>query len=426
MLVIIPTIFACIYLGKKNVFSPTVGIFSGLLSLSSWQISFHSRWIAPDALLIPTTFLFIATFSYNWKFEKSTGYKPSGLKKYLPALLAAITTSVKYQGGILLITLFLASLFSPNKFKSLKESLIHFLKQFIVFCIVFIIINPGSIIQTYHFLAQIYTISSRYHLSHGEAYFAYPHDIYRFSEYAFQQFKYLLLSLPTSSNSISILVSFLALLGVYSLGKKDFKFLLCISSWGILLFIYFSTLHIFIVRNFLIYFPLIALFFGLGVDYLITFLTKKKNNFKKFRLDLVILFFIISILINMQVKIHKDSYEIVKWKDRNSDWVKLQEKKGFSSLINYKETCVMLTPSVSKRHSQYIFSSDVPKVCKPTHYIFTQKEIRKIYEVSNSYKPDQFFIKQWPATGKYNYKAIGPKMSIIITIQHGGEKIELL
>ena len=196
---------------------------------------------------------------------------------------------------------------------------------------------------------------------------------------------------------------------MYSLGKKDFKLLLCISSWGILLFTYYSSLTIFIARNFLIYFPLIAFFFALGVDALIKGLRTKKSIFKKIRLDLAIFFFIFSILISAQINIYKDSYEIVKWKDRNSDWVKNQEKKGFESLISYNNTCVMVTPYIFERHSKNTFSTKVSKTCSPTHYIFTQKDLRRIYDIHNNYRPDLFFIKQWSGIGKHDYKAIGPK-----------------
>ena len=69
----------------------------------------------------------------------------------------------------------------------------------------------------------------------------------------------------------------------------------------------------------------------------------------------------------------------------------------------------MVTPYIFERHSKNTFSTKVSKTCSPTHYIFTQKDLRRIYDIHNNYRPDLFFIKQWSGIGKHDYKAIGPK-----------------
>ena len=116
-------------------------ILSSALVLSSFPIFYHSRWVAPDTLLMIAGISVLTIFLWakkNINFKRIT----------VLSIISGVALSAKYPGGIFLIyPLIIANI---NKFSFKKNLYVIF-----IFCLTFYLITPGSLIQFYKFYSDV-------------------------------------------------------------------------------------------------------------------------------------------------------------------------------------------------------------------------------------------------------------------------------
>jgi len=133
----------------------------------------------------------------------------------------------------------------------------------------FLITTPDALFQPRVLVDDIKYINHRYHTTQGVYQGTRPYDVHSHASFLGLLLKYIAVALPSHYPVLSYIVITLALVGVYTLAQQDIKFASTISVTFVSLVIYFSTFRVFIVRNFLILLPFVALFAGAGLAFVI-------------------------------------------------------------------------------------------------------------------------------------------------------------
>jgi hypothetical protein len=139
---------------------------------------------------------------------------------------------------------------------------------------VFLLINPGAVFQYGAFIDDVRFESRHYRTSHS-AYFGTVHggkihDLTDgFFTYLGRLLDYLVFSLPSPYGLVSLVLVVVAGIGLFALWRRDRVLTACLALTFGATIVYFSTLHVFIVRNFLIFLPFFALLVGCGTALLL-------------------------------------------------------------------------------------------------------------------------------------------------------------
>jgi 4-amino-4-deoxy-L-arabinose transferase-like glycosyltransferase len=86
-----------LYLAGRRLANEVTGAMAAAVYLLSWELAYHSRWIAPDAIAAQVVALFLLA-----AVVAAQQHEP-GWRVYLPAAAAAAATATKYTAGVLLI-----------------------------------------------------------------------------------------------------------------------------------------------------------------------------------------------------------------------------------------------------------------------------------------------------------------------------------
>jgi 4-amino-4-deoxy-L-arabinose transferase-like glycosyltransferase len=257
-----------LYFAGRRLFNELAGAIAAAAFLLSWELAYHARWIAPDAVAAQFVALFLLA-------AVIASQRPtSAWRVQLPAAAAAAAAATKYFPGILLLpALILAARprsFSEGWGERLKRTGI----SLGVFAAVFVIITPGVLFQNAAFIDDVRWESEHYRTSHSE-YFGTVHggrihDLTSgFFDYLGRLLDYVVFSLPAPQALASVILMTVAAVGLLALWRRDRLLTIALSvTFGVTV-LYFSTLKVFIVRNFLIFLPFIALLIGCGVAFLV-------------------------------------------------------------------------------------------------------------------------------------------------------------
>lgn len=225
---------------------------------SSWELAYHARWIAPDAILMQFGILTILLVFLS--------LHAAGRRRFFwlgaAAVAAGLACGTKYFGGIFLVPVVIGGykLLKDTSAKG-RDYVVLLLALGIVFSITFLLITPGALFDTARMIQDI-----RYEMGHYQA----GDEGYTVRS-GWQHLSLLLVYLFGVFFSryvwISLLFSVLALIGLYSLLKENWK---ATETWVFLsvpiLFIpYMSQQTVMMVRNDLLLFPFLAILSSRGI-----------------------------------------------------------------------------------------------------------------------------------------------------------------
>lgn len=227
-------------------------LLSSAVLASSWEFAYHTRWIAPDAILMQfgvlvLLFVFLALGA-------------SGRRKVMwlvaSAAAAGLACSTKYFGGIFLVPVFMGG------YKILRDTgakwssyLALFSGLVVVFSLTFLMITPGALFDTARMIQDI-----RFEINHyrgGDM----GYTVRAGWEHLSLLLVYLFGVFFSNYLWVSLLFSVFVLIGLYSLLTENWK---AIETWIFLsipiLFIpYMSQQRVMMVRNDLLLFPFLAI-----------------------------------------------------------------------------------------------------------------------------------------------------------------------
>lgn len=245
-----------IYLAVRKFAAEWVAVSCALLYLASYQFFYHSRWIAPDAVLTMVFAVFIWVYCCAAESSRDRW-------SYLTYFVAAVAASTKWQGAVLLLPAVYLSLTRIDlRAKKFPKSLAFGLLTFVV---TVLIITPGLVIEFHEVVRDIQFESNHYSTTHGSIFGVTPYDINNQIEYFSRMFDYVFLEMPSRYLIGSLSISIAAFFGVVILFKQNKKISIGLMMPVLVLIALLNSQVVFIVRNFLIFLPFILVFAGVAL-----------------------------------------------------------------------------------------------------------------------------------------------------------------
>jgi hypothetical protein len=226
---------------------------SGMLMLSP-ELLYHSRWIAPDALMMQLGILCTLLL-----YASCSGSSCPRRRLLQASMLAGLACSTKYPGGLFIVPIVLMSWLILPKHKNWSSRLISCAAPTCTFICTVLLTTPGIILETGQFLADVE--SEIHHYRRGHATYGVAPGL----EHLWLNVRYLLLCL--SDVTWMQMVLSVPIIGGYikvvRLGKYAVITFLTVPS---LYLIYFSAQRVMIVRNLLVLLPFIVILAAIGMQ----------------------------------------------------------------------------------------------------------------------------------------------------------------
>jgi hypothetical protein len=222
---------------------------SGAVVLSSFQIFYHSRWIAPDTLVMLAGAMTLAAALWAARDQRL----PPLL---LAAAAAGLATAAKYPGGCLLLLPLAAVVPGPAAPTRVAGVLA-------VFAAAYLFVTPGTVVDWERFSRDLLFEIHHYQvLGHGgytvEA--GWPHFAAILDFLAFR------LASPYQILSVSVLAA--ALAGGAIVWRLNRRAAVLLTAVPVLYTAYMASNRVLIVRNLLILVPFVAVLVAVAVDVL--------------------------------------------------------------------------------------------------------------------------------------------------------------
>lgn len=359
-------------------------LLASILTALSWEVSYHSRWIATDAILMQFGFLTMACLLYALKHHENK------IWIYVSSVAVGLACSTKYPGGLLLVPLFMTVCSVHKMNENTCRIFSDFFKVFVVFIITFLVITPGMLVEPLRFIHDV-IFEIRHYSSAGHLGYTLTPGI----NYLIKLFNYLCFVVFSKYYSIAIAFFIMALIGIGVLIQNTQKGYIIFMSFPFLYILYFSSQCVMIVRNFLIIIPFFAVFASIGI----VFLFRKI----RFRLGRILFTLFIAGLLTINTI----------WIVKAARSISLKDRTNYiSHLIDYidqhNDTLFYLTPSIAsavlsedgkKRHNismkisdaiqiAVFYSSEVkdPNKWEANHWDYTIRSFGP-YEVNFNYYP---------------------------------------
>ncbi|HEX4697143.1 MAG TPA: glycosyltransferase family 39 protein [Candidatus Udaeobacter sp.] len=187
-------------------------VFASAVILTSWEIAYHARWVAPDTIQMQFTALWLMFFALA--LHSSTR---AWLWLRLSAVAAGLACGTKYQGGILLVPVITYSLLrfsTPSASGAFRKAAKEILCNATVFAGVFVISTPGFVLDTLLFCQSLRHVSQQYATGHL------GHTVGAVGQHGLLLLVYLTLVLMSHWRVASFMLAALACLGVFILWKE--------------------------------------------------------------------------------------------------------------------------------------------------------------------------------------------------------------
>jgi len=231
-------------------------VFASAVILTSWEIAYHARWVAPDTIQMQFTALWLMFFALALHSSMR-----ASLWLRLSAVAAGLACGTKYQGGILLMPVITYSLLrfsTPTAPGAFRKAVKEILCNATLFAGVFVISTPGIVLD------PLLVWQSLRHVSHDYATGHLGHTVGAVGQHGLLLLVYLTLVLMSHWRVASFMLAALGCLGVFILWKErptTTMLLLCAPVIHILVMICYRVMF---VRNYLLLVPFIALFAARG------------------------------------------------------------------------------------------------------------------------------------------------------------------
>ena len=225
---------------------------------SSWEVAYHSRFVAVDALLMQfaaLTFLLIGEALFRRDPPRIAGWLIAA------AAAAGFGFGCKMTGVFMLIPVMTAACVHPNLPHGVRGHVLMVLGIVFVFALSFFLTTPGSLLDPIRFAAAIIYEGDSY--SHSQVL---PFLVTGPGNYLWLMTVWLFAIVPSSAMALALAMSAVTAVGFHTLWRRQRPLFWCIVAYVVPLVGFFLTFtHILLVRNALVFVPLTAIAFGAGV-----------------------------------------------------------------------------------------------------------------------------------------------------------------
>ncbi len=352
---------------------PGEALLAACLLGGSFEVIYHSRWVAPDALMMQFGALcLLACFCARFGKRSAAWLK-------LAAIAAGLVAGTKYTGGILLLPVLFVTWTDSKGWWPLLRALL-------LFGLTFLFTTPGALLEPGKFIdALIFEMS---HYAEGHSGFTVGAGMDHFT----RNMRYLLLYGPSQQPLISALVSVFGFLGLLGLWRDSKVLALALSVMVVGYLSYISSQSVMFVRNLLLLFPVLALLSARGFGLVLETLPKGKGR------TVLVSLVALSVIYNFNFNFR--AADTI----RHPDLAQRLERY----MADHPQQSIQISPKVQSLLKQA--GLDVPPgaATKPDSdvqfLVFMPAEIRTVgYWPSND--PDQFEEIIGPLSANYDYYA---------------------
>lgn len=241
-------------------------LFAGSLLLSSWEYMYHSRWVAPDAIL--ATIVIWTLLAQQILREKRSSSSRRGWV-VIASVLAGMCIGTKYPGGIVVLPMIVAIEGWPRHVPCEQASRRHqghfgdlVLAALVTACS-FLLITPGLVVQPLQFLQDVLSEVSHYRRGHG------GYTVAPGFDHLSKILGYLVFCGFSKFSALAICYFMLVLLGTGALLHRRNDDALWLLVLPVAYLAYMSSQRVMIVRNYLLVLPVLAVLAGVGVQVLV-------------------------------------------------------------------------------------------------------------------------------------------------------------
>ncbi|MEH2259727.1 MAG: glycosyltransferase family 39 protein [Nostoc sp.] len=367
-------------LSKTN---KVAAIIATAIQLLSWEFAYHSRWIAPDAVMAQFCALWLMALARS----ENSVYRLRWLA--FAAIAAGVATATKYTAGALLpATIFFSWLTKSQPLKIKNFPVKTAITSLILFLATFIIITPGVILQPLEFIGDVRYEMIHYSSTDGLYYGVTVDDVHGGAlVFAALLWEYISFAFISHIPLLSFLLMLTSLVGLTHLFRTKRQALAITIAVVILFYTYYfsSKTVIFVVRNYLFLLPLIAFLIGNGIEQMF--------NHSRLTRFLVLILILTTITLN--------SYNLI-----DSALSISNSKRNDLSFLIYQH--IKSHPhekfALSKSLHNTLQSEKLPNVVKPTEadtFAYRDEDLRPLMETIK--------LNDYPSTHHNTFKWLGPR-----------------
>jgi len=235
------------------------------LLLSSWELHYHARWIAPDGLLMQFGILSMLLMHLAIKAEKSNLFFLR-----ISAIVVGISCGSKYPGGIFLLPLIYTVYLVNSKIQSEHLKIYEYLIVILIFIVTFIVSTPGAIIEPTNFIRDIVHEINHYKGGHG------GYTVDSMTHHGWLMLNYFTFAVFSKYWLLTFVLFVFVCFGTYHLIINESR---NIAIWFLMVpffyLLYFANQKVMIVRNLLVLLPFLAILASRGICYAIQLIQLK-------------------------------------------------------------------------------------------------------------------------------------------------------
>jgi 4-amino-4-deoxy-L-arabinose transferase-like glycosyltransferase len=244
----LPAVFWTFLLVEKWRGDASEALVAAILLGTSWELMYHARWIAPDALMMQLGALSMLLMMGAFKSASRALEWLAGA-----SIAAGLCCGTKYPGGILMVPLLLALSISRTRDAGSRKSWRYEAGVLVfLFAAAFVISTPGSVLDPAKFLQDVRYESAHYGSALGEG-LGDPLPVR-----AALAVEYLALALFSRAWPLALVFFLLAIAGAIDMARKERRLAVWFLSAPVLYMAFFLLQRLMIVRNFLFLFPFLA------------------------------------------------------------------------------------------------------------------------------------------------------------------------
>jgi 4-amino-4-deoxy-L-arabinose transferase-like glycosyltransferase len=226
----------------------------GALALGlSWEVGYHSRWAAPDLLMMQFSVLCLVGLLGALGDERRRRWL------VLAAIAAGLATGTKYNGGLLLLPVMILGAIAGSR-TGWRTALRRVAGLIGIFAVTFLATTPGAVLSPLLFLHDV-----RYEMRHYATLGHYGFTVDAGWSHFVSNVRYLVTTGPSHFATISVAMSLLCLVGAVALVRESRSKALLLIGLPLVYLAYMSNQRVMFVRNLLFLAPFAAILFARGV-----------------------------------------------------------------------------------------------------------------------------------------------------------------
>jgi hypothetical protein len=246
-------VFALVWIWRRNPFE---ALLAAALLGGSWELAYHSRWVAPDGVL--TTFAActllgttVACLAPERRMALVGG-----------ALAAGAACGTKWPAGLLLLPVWLAAWFGVER-ATRRTQMLALLGVSGWFTLAYLVSTPGTLLDAGTLLEALQVQQGRYGSGHL------GHTVGRGPEHLLRVLEYFSLAFFSRFPLVSLVSLGASAVGVVSLVRESRRLALVFGSFPLAYLLFFSAYPVMIPRNYLVLAPFLAVLAARGIVVLV-------------------------------------------------------------------------------------------------------------------------------------------------------------